>query len=156
MNTQLNQIIEESLKLELNVADLYELFSNAFPEDSSFWNKLSLEEKNHADLIKTGKELLATCDEFPPKILAASLDEIIKANNKLSSLLKEYKNKAPLKEDAFAAAIFLEEAAGEIHFQNAISKDTNSSYIKIFQELNKDDKDHAQRIREYMNSKGIK
>ena len=52
MYESLPQLLEESIKLELNVSKLYGIFSSAFPEDADFWKKLSLEEENHAVLIK--------------------------------------------------------------------------------------------------------
>ncbi len=155
MNKQLPQIVEESIKLELNMANLYKIFSTAFPEDSDFWWKLCLEEENHANLIKIGKDVLLSCDEFPTELLSPTLQDLIETNNKLNSLLKDYNDKPPSRESAVNIAISLEESAGEIHFQNAMDKLPSSEYVRIFQELNKDDKDHAKRIREYMNSKGI-
>ena len=155
MNVLLSEIVEESIKLELNISHLYNLFSVIFPEDTYFWEKLSAEEKNHASLIKTGKEVLLSCDEFPDEVLAPTLQEVIETNKKLLSMFKEFKDTPPSRKSAFKMAISLEESAGEIHFQYAMEKHPTSEYLKIFQNLCKDDKDHAQRIREYMNSSGI-
>jgi hypothetical protein len=47
-------------------------------------------------------------------------------------------------------------SAGEIHFQSAMTKSTDSEILQLFQTLNQDDKDHAKRIRAYMKEKGIK
>ena len=44
MNKKLSQLIDESIKLELNVAKIYMFFSDTFPEDSNFWWQLGLEE----------------------------------------------------------------------------------------------------------------
>lgn len=155
MKEQLLQVVEESIKLESNVAELYEIFATVFSEDYDFWKKLSLEEKNHVHLIKIEKDLLLSYAKFPAEILFSSLQNLIEVNNKLLSLLKEYKDKPPSRESAFNIAISLEKSAGEIHFQNAMNKSVDSEYIKIFQRLNRNDKDHARRIRSYMISKGI-
>lgn len=156
MSEQLFQIVEESIKLELNVANLYKYFSSIFSEDADFWQKLCFEEEQHASLIKTGRDVLLSCDEFPGEILAPTLQQLIETNNKLLSLLKEFNNEPPTRETALKIAISLEESAGEIHFQKAMEMHPGSEYIRIFQNLNKDDKEHARRIREHMISSGIR
>jgi hypothetical protein len=73
MNDKLPAIIEESIKLELNVAMLYKLFSNAFPDDADFWKELFWEEKHHATIIKSMREALLPGDEFPEEVVAPSI-----------------------------------------------------------------------------------
>lgn len=153
MNKNLSQLIEESIRLELNIADIYMFFYNTFPEDSDFWWQMTLEEQSHANLIKSGKDTFS--GKFPSKLLAPSIQMLNNTNNKLISLLKEYKEKPPSKETAFNIALDIEQSTGEIHFQLAMEKSLTSSIMKIFQELNKDYKDHAGRIRNYMSNNGI-
>ncbi len=43
MNKKLSQLIDESIKLELNVAKIYMFSSETFSEDSDFWWQLGLE-----------------------------------------------------------------------------------------------------------------
>ncbi len=153
MNKKLSQLIDESIKLELNVAEIYMVFYNTFPEDSGFWWKMALEEKSHANLIKSGRDTFL--DQFPSKLLAPSVQMLYKTNNKLTSLLKEYKKTPPSRESAFNIALDIEQSPGELHFQHAMEKSFTSSVMKTFQELNKDKKDHFNRIRTYMSDKGI-
>jgi ferritin len=153
MTKNLLQLIEESIKLELNVAEIYMFFYNTFPEDSDFWREMALEEEGHANLIKSGRDTFL--DQFPPKLLAPSLQELYKTNNKLTSLLKEYKENPPSRETAFNIAMDIEQLPGEQHFQLAMEKSLTSSIMKTFQELNNDKKDHFNRIRAYMSDKGI-
>lgn len=155
MTKPLAQIVEESIKLEQYMADLYKFFSDLFPQDSGFWKKLSSEEENHAALIRTGKVVLLSCDEFPNKILAPTLEELIATNNRVSLMLTELRNTPPSRRKAFNLAISFEESAGELHFQKAMKEYPESEYVKIFQELNRDDRDHARRIREHRDSSGI-
>jgi hypothetical protein len=153
MKEQLSQLIEESIRLELNVADIYMVFYNTFPEDSDFWWKMTSEEKGHANLIKSGRDTFL--DQFPPKLLAPSLQKLCNINNKLASLLKEYEENPPSRETAFNIALWIEQSTGELHFQLAMEKSFTSSIMKIFQELNNEYKDHANRICTYMSDKGI-
>ncbi len=154
MNKRLTQLIDESIKLELNVAEIYMVFCNTFPEDSDFWREMTSEEKSHANLIKSGRDTFL--DQFPPRLLATSLQELCDTNKKLISLLKEHKENPPSRETAFNIALDIEQLPGELHFQLAMEKSFTSSIMKIFQELNKDYKDHASRIRTYMSDNGIK
>ncbi len=154
MKKQLSQLIDESIKLELNIADVYMFFYNTFPEDSDFWWKMTLEEKSHANLIKSGRDTFL--GKFPPKLLAPSVQTLNNTNNKLISLLKEYKETPPSRETAFNIALNIEQSTGELHFQLAMEKSFTSSIMKIFQELNNEYKDHANRIRTYMSDNGIK
>ncbi len=153
MNKELSQLIDESIMLELNIADIYMAFYNTFPEDSDFWWEMTSEEKSHANLIKSGRDTFL--DQFPPKLLAPSLQKLCNTNKKLISLLKEYKEKPPSRETAFNIALNIEQSTGELHFQLAMEKSFTSSIMKIFQELNNEYKDHANRIRAYMSDKGI-
>ena len=153
MSKELSQLIDESIKLELHIADIYMVFYNTFPEDSDFWWQMTSEEKSHANLIKSGRDTFL--DQFPSKLLAPSLQKLCDTNKKLISLLKEYKEKPPSRETAFNCALNIEQSTGEIHFQLAMEKSFTSSIMKIFQELNNDYKDHANRIHTYMSDKGI-
>ena len=53
MDEKLSKLIDELIKVELNVAKIYMFFSDTFSEDSDFWWQLALEEKDHADRIRT-------------------------------------------------------------------------------------------------------
>jgi rubrerythrin len=153
MNDKLPAIIEESIKLELNVAMLYKLFSHAFPDDADLWEKLFWEEKHHATLIKSMRDALLPSDEFPAEVVAPSLRRLNTANNKITSLIEKYTADPPPRKYAFTVAISTEKSVGEIHYQHAMEAPSNSKHVKIWQKLNEDDKDHAKRISTYKNLK---
>jgi len=153
MISDISRLIDESIRLELNVSQLYLHFHNLFPEDSEFWWGLALEEKNHAALLKSGKLEFLEAGLFPPEIVGASIRDLVKTNKELEALLerKELESRA----SAFQRAIRIEESAGEIHFQQAIVKKQQTEALKLFQQLNRDDKDHAERLRDYVRKMGI-
>ncbi len=153
MNKKLLQLIDETIKLELSIADIYMVFYNTFPEDSDFWWQMTLEEKSHANLIKSGRDTFL--GKFPSKLLESSLKMLYNTNDRLVSLLKEYKEIPPSRETAFNIALKIEQLPGELHFQHAMEKPVTSGIMKIFQELNKDCKDHTNKIHAYMSDKGI-
>ena len=157
MNENLRQLIDEAIKLELNVADIYLSFHYRFPEDAGFWWKIAIEEKNHAALLRNGKQFFLDAGMFPDELVDTSLEALVGVNNELERILQQEKgDDPPSREAALNIAIKLEELAGEIHFQNAMQQAQHpSEAIKLLQNLNEDDKDHADRIRNYMRQHGI-
>jgi ferritin len=155
MNNDITSLIEESINLELNVSKIYTHFYKLFPDDAAFWWKLVVEEKNHAALIRSGKEYFEPLRKFPHDLLAPLLQILKDANSKLDSLIKKYEETPPSREEALNIALTIEESAGELHFQKFMDKEANSATDNLFKELNKGDKDHAMRISRYMEEHGI-
>ena len=155
MKNDVTSLIEESINLELNVSKIYTHFYKLFPDDAAFWWKLVVEEKNHAALIRSGKEYFEPLRKFPHDLLAPLLKILKDANSRLDSLIKKYEEAPPSREEAFNIALKIEESAGELHFQKFMDKEANSTTDNIFKELNKGDKDHAMRISCYMEEHGI-
>ena len=155
MHKDIISIIEESINIELNVSNIYLLFHNLFPDDKEFWWKLVLEEKNHAALIQSGKDHFEPLKKFPLKLLHHNLRELKDTNSNLLSLINNFKDTPPSREEAFKIALKIENSAGELHFQNFMDEEANSTTDNIFKELNRDDKEHALRIRSYMDAHGI-
>jgi rubrerythrin len=155
MKQTLEQLIDESIELELNVADVYKLFLNTFPEDSELWSRLVSEEEKHADLIQSMKSTFLLPHQFPSDLLVSSVEILKKTNKRLIAKIKEYGKKPPLRESTFKIALDIERSAGEFSFNLAAEKLPESSIMKIFQMLNKDCRGHTEKINTYMDNKGI-
>ena len=154
VENDLIQLANEAMQLEYNVSKLYMIFRDSLPEDEKFWWELVIEESNHAALIKSGLDYFMPEGAFPYEIFP-SMDDLQEANKELRSLLKKYENHPPSREETFNLALQVEMSAGEIHFQSAMAKSTDSEILQLFQTLNQEDKDHAKRIRAYMKENGI-
>ena len=155
MNERLLFVVDESIQLELNVSELYQTFHAAFPGDADFWWELIIEEENHAALIRSIKETFMPAGKFSDEIFLNSLETLKKHNLALCNLIKKYRAAIPSREDAFNTALEVEQSACEIHFQKFIDKKEKSHIERIFEQLNRDDKDHVKRIRSYMKTYGI-
>ena len=155
MDKQLGQIVDESVQLELNVGELYKIFSLTFKEDASFWGELYEEEKHHANLIRKVGGLDFLTYKIIPKLLSAKLNEIKETNDTISSYIDEYKTNPPSRKEAFNLALEIEGSAGEIHYQEFMENELDDMLTQTFQKLNADDKDHYKRIRAYMIEQGI-
>ena len=154
MQYALEQFIDEAIQLELNAAEIYYIFAAAIPEDANFWATLAWEEKNHASVLKTGKEILLPMDKFPLEILPNVIQTIVDTNRWLNSLKEEFAENKPDRETAFAIAIKIEGSAGEQHFQRVMENPSDSTIVKILQGLCEDDLHHLSRVHEYMKAGG--
>lgn len=152
MHQRINSLIDVAITLEMNMAKLYLLFHDIFPEDCELWWTLSIEEKNHAALLKSGRDSFLPMDKFPQDLFDECLTDISETNRIAVCLLDEYNTSPGKREEALRAAIKLEKSAGESHFQRFMEKDSDSRIDEIFQRLNRDDKDHEKRIISYMKS----
>lgn len=156
MDKKLSRILDESIQLELNVADLYLGFCQAFAEDKDFWSQLAAEERNHAGLLRSGKLESLDAGQFPAKILTTNLDALIQANKEIKALVKKHKQKPPSsRAAAFDVALKVEESTGEMDFSVFMAQEADSPASKLLHRLNREDRDHARRIRNYMREKGI-
>lgn len=152
----IDQLMGASKKLEMGIAELYSLFSQALPQDREFWEQLSFEEKNHAALITSIQETFVPLGkDFPTEILAWSRNEVDKANKIVTDCLSTFTESAPDREKIFNLALELELSAGEIHFQCFMKKPPTTMLEEMFQQLNMEDKDHSLRLHAYMKKHGI-
>jgi len=155
MDSKLKEIIDISIKFESNMSKLYTLYGKTFKEDKKFWLKLADEEDGHALLLKSAKDAFGSSEYFPAEMLPKDLDDLTLFNLQLEKTIYNFELNPPSREVAFQTAYKFEVSAGEIHFQKAMNESNPSGFLKIFQELNVDDKDHVKRILEYSEAKGI-
>ena len=155
MSDELTQVQNEAVQLEMNARKLYVLFARQFPEDAAFWQQLAIEENNHAELIRSGVDLFKEAGVPPTDVLAAPMNSLRAANNKLTELIEKYEENAPTRANAFYTALATEQSAGEIHFQHLMTRQADSRIVELFQQLNQDDKQHTARILTYMQDHGI-
>lgn len=155
MRLEFSKLIEEAIRLELNVSELYLVFHEIYKMDSGFWWTLAIEEKNHASLLKNLESFVSHLSELPntSKIYFEDLQE---NNSLLEKLIPQYEVSPPSREEAFNLAYTLETSAGEIHFQEFADDDSGSKISTIFKKLNQSDEQHAQRIKDYMKEHEIK
>ena len=149
MYQNFGQLINEAIQLELNVAKLYLLFHQLLPEDSAFWWELVIEEENHAAILKTAEQMDASSVEIPEGIIPPGVAELQEANQMILRAMEDFKKK-PDRALAFQLANKIELSAGESHYDTFMRNAPKSRITEIFRKLNRDDVDHARRIREYI------
>lgn len=147
--------IEESINLELNMSSLYTIFYDLFPEDHEFWWRLVLEEKNHAALFRSGLDSIEQTNRFPHDLLISNIDALKNKNKYILNLIMHYKSSPPSREEAFNIALILESTDALLHYENFMMRNSDILIDKIYQQLNKADKNHAARIYKYMKDADI-
>lgn len=150
MENEISQFLDETIKLELNVSELYQFYYARFPKDSQFWWSLSMEEINHASLIRTINDLIFPEGRFTIVNIEAETEKIKEINRSILSKIEEFRDNKPTRYEAFTYALTLENSSGEIHFELFMNEVQESRVEKIFQKLNGEDKNHAKRINDYM------
>lgn len=146
----LEQLIDESIRLELNVATLYRVFSEKLAPDRDFWWDLHLEERSHATLLRAAKDSFMKRDQFPDGLIAQSLSDLATANARITEEILNSRNSVFTREEACNLAIALENEVGESHYSLFMEKDAATSVESVFQQLNREDKDHEGRIRDHL------
>ncbi len=149
---EIMSILEESMTLEINIGRLYMCFADKVPIDYNFWNQLAEEEITHSSLVNVGIDFLKIGD-FPNNWPIGDLDDLVKTNRDILSLITNYQRNIPSRKEALEIALRLEQSAAEKHYQTLMNIPPEHDYsgvFKIFQELNGADKNHAERIERYI------
>lgn len=146
----LEQLIDESIQLELNVATLYRVFSEKFENDRDFWWDLYLEERSHATLLRAAKDSFIKRGTFPKGLIAQSLSDLAKANARIAEEVENCRRSSFTRFEACERAILLENEVGESHYSLFMEKDAKTSIESVFQQLNREDKGHEARIKEHL------
>ncbi|MBU1170828.1 MAG: rubrerythrin family protein [Proteobacteria bacterium] len=155
MDLDIQDVINEAIVHELIIADLYMIFYRIFPEDSDFWWALLMEEKNHAALIEGLRLSLTDIEDFPMNVIYEHHGMLVRMNKKIRELIQIYTSHPPSRDEAFRVALETELSPAENHFQSIMSNTYPDEMVKIVQQINRNDKNHALRIQIYMNEKGI-
>lgn len=152
---ELSELLERSIDLELSVSSLYGVYSRLFDDDRDFWWNLSLEEKNHAALLKSARIYLSI-NRLPDEALLNDIEAIRSSIELVDGTINKYKSAPPSMDDAYVFAKRLEDMASELHLQKIVSVNSDDRILKIFHELGKGDANHALRIKSLLLDKGMR
>lgn len=155
MDKQLLDIIDESIKLELNASELYYNFYENYLEDSDFWWELHMEEKNHASLLKSIKEFFIPYEKIPEDLVVNNLQLLKESNKEIEDIIDYVKENKPTRLAAFTTALKLEESAAETHFQKFMEGSFGEKFEEVIRKLNREDRYHYARIKDYMEEHSI-
>ena len=155
MNEIIKLFLKESIALELNIGDLYQLFSAKFRQDYNFWWKLSMEEINHAALIESINDNFLSESIMPSFSIEKQGRELGEMNLFIKQQIEQFRSGILTRADAFYLACSIENSIGESHFELFMTAESNSTVMKIMQKLNGDDINHGKRLAKYMTDNDI-
>lgn len=150
----LDRMLEAVVRLELNISRLYLRYHQLLPEDGPFWWRLSLEEKNHAALLRSADQLAAV-HGIPDGMLPERLEDVLGLNARVEACIAAASAGSVDRAAAFRCALELERSAGEVHFQTFMESAAEGGLARVFRSLNQGDMDHAGRVGAYMEEHGI-
>jgi len=105
--------------------------------------------------LRNGRDYYLDQGLFPEELLCQSIAGLRQISKKLGEFYTLYQAQKPNIETAVNTALWLELSAGELHYQHVMTNQSASNIVEVFQKLNGDDKDHAERIKIFMQKKGI-
>lgn len=156
---ELSEKLQACLKMEMECADVYHtlvmLFpKRLFPDARELFQTLAEWEERHADIIAIGIQFnnindipdIIVPDEMSLINITLGIAQDIKSRLQVSRITLKM---------ALSMVLKLEESAGESYLQDVMTKQTDSDVILYLQQFYKDEKTHAEMIKELMLKKGF-
>jgi len=151
MNTR--EILEMALRVENLAENIYQDLSERFTEAESLFKRLSLEEKQHADILTINIQFLNDIDTVPPAF-AENMEPLIKKTlNTASVLLKKTMQNDITLEEALNLCLEMEEEGVEAYFQNIMRGESAGDTFNYLKQLYQDSMHHAQLIKDFIHKK---
>ena len=149
-----SEVFNLLIDFESSISEVYMEFSRIFPDDKEFWWRIAMEEKNHASIIQSGRDVFNSMGLFPVELTSLSIDYLKLALAEKKALLSRIKEQHQnlTRKKAVAIAIKIEESDIENIFQELMKIHPDLKSIKVFQTLNKETCDHAVRLLRYLDS----
>ena len=155
MDKKTTEILDESIRQELLVSDIYSLFEKTFREDSEFWYKLSQEELNHSAILQAERDGFYEAGLLPEELVPADSETMQEQNILISDFLDILKKSPPSREQAFSIGFCLEGAMIETIFRSCVEENPETRALRIFQFLVGEERAHIERILQHASEIGI-
>lgn len=143
---ELGERIRACVIVELLAAGIYKRMANLYPEQSSFFMELHVEEKNHAALLTAGKGLLMK-KKVPDHVAPDSLSEINEAIDFARNINKRLEREDVSLKDALELVLKFENTSAENNFHVVFDEKSDSEIIRKLRKLRVESGHHAGRIK---------
>lgn len=143
---ELGERIRACVIVELLAAGIYRRMADLYPEQSSFFMELHLEEKNHAALLTAGKGLLIK-EKVPDHVAPDSLSEINEAIDCARNINERLGKEGVSLKEALELALRFENTSAENNFHEAFDEKSDSEIIQKLRKLRVESGHHAGRIK---------
>lgn len=139
------RMLEKFTEYELKVSELYMLYSRIFQEDSGFWSQMSMEEQDHAALIRSSI-VYVQIGKFPRQMTYDCMEDIEEMLGRIDARINQYTLATPGVCEAYRFALQVERSPCEKGFRVAMLTDTDDRVMKIMQAIGNMDTLHYARV----------
>ena len=146
--SQASQILDVLREIELMAAELYRRFSLSFPHDRVFWQDLSKDEENHADMVTELKNTLLK-NGAPFEVGNINLFALAAYRKGIEGYLERLQKGQLGRRNAFFIARDFEKTMIEHGFYSTIRSE-NKDYQVIQSNIQKETESHLQKLENYI------
>jgi rubrerythrin len=150
----LSERIEACIDVENAVAEIYNAFSNNFPEARSFFRELSKEEENHATVLAVARGY-HRIGKLPERAVPSSLPEIYGTLDLARNIKDKVKSREISLEEAIEMSLSIENSKAEAYLQETLIKERDERVISNLKKLLIDEKSHIEKINEFKKVRSI-
>ena len=141
--------LDSCIKLEIAIGEAYLKLSKMFPEARELFDKLAIEEINHAEILTKSKELNIDgelSEEFVNKLCSMVTEPLVY----VQTLKHKIEKKQLSLEEALNFSLKIEQHGAEYYLQATMLQEVTHKAISLLQQLYKANRYHADVIREFM------
>lgn len=150
----LHKIINGCLAMEKDVASIYGIFMQLFPEEKYFWEDLYNDEKQHYSWL-TDPHFIESIDLLPSKDMLPSM-ELIDSTLKIAShTIMRIKSNPITLEDALRISLRLEESMVEAFANELMANVLSTDYNSLSNKIISAERLHIDKIEDLMIKKGF-
>ncbi len=148
MYRKAGQILDALRQIELIAAELYKRFSRSFVQDRVFWEDLSQDEEEHADMVEELKNTLLR-NGSPFELGKISLVALSTYRQVVESQLNRLGRGELRRQNAFFIARDFEKTLIEYRFYDSIRSE-NPEYKEIQGRIRRETESHLQKLENYI------
>ncbi|NIM07078.1 MAG: hypothetical protein GTN65_16010 [Armatimonadetes bacterium] len=151
---EISERIEACIAIEKTVAEIYNTFSNMFPEAMAFFRELSREEEDHATILSVAKAY-HNVRKLPAHIVPGPLPDIYGTLDRVRSIRERARSGDITLKEAMDMAAEIEDTVAENYLQETLMAETEDRVILNLKKLLIESRTHGQKISEFRASLGI-
>lgn len=146
----MTEAVNEMIRIEYDIHKIYDRFGKNFPKDKDFWYQLSREEYNHSALLKSVREHFSLLNCYENELAAVDCSKLEAARTLIDELLDKAEKDEISFEEACKKSALLEEMCCEAYYEIQMTKEHPTKVLRVLQELNGSEVNHAARIRNHL------
>jgi len=141
--------LDACIKLEIAIGEIYLKLSKMFPEAKELFDKLAVEEINHAEILTKSKELNID-GELPEEFVNKLCSMVTEPLLYVHTLKHKIEKKQLSLQEALQFSLKIEQHGAEYYLQATMLQEATHKDILFLQQFHKANNYHADVIREFV------